>query len=210
LVMELKDTLEAMVEDINELSNRLAAIEIQRLGVAATATINEMVQRDALRLFKKKVPESLKTVVEAARPTTIEEALTVASAAMAGAKENDHTLLWGEKSGRQENGQKYRKQESKEKMNVKCFRCDRKGHFAKDCYARIDSKESKNKGKSDKKSFKKKGHSLLRAVTPALQEVTLKEKKKRRGLNRQKRRKARVVRIFKVVLGSVVDSWRDQ
>jgi Zinc knuckle len=156
--LKMKETLEGMVEEINELSNRLAAIEVQRLGAASATVVNEIVQRDALRLFKKKVPEQLKAVIEAARPGTIEEALTVASAAMAGAQAEDHSLLWGETSGRKENSWRNKRTEAKKKGNFRCFRCNNTGHFAKDCFAKIElkSRDMREDTKRDKRFNRKK------------------------------------------------------
>jgi hypothetical protein len=82
-------TLKAMADEITETADRLVAIECQRHDAAAKTAVRSIVQRDALLTFKKRVPERLKLVVEAARPDTIEDALAVASAALAGVDQEE-------------------------------------------------------------------------------------------------------------------------
>jgi hypothetical protein len=89
-------TLEAMADEITEIGDRLVAIECQRHDAAAITAVRSIVQRDALLTFKKRVPERLKLVVEAARPDTIEDALAVASAALAGVDQKEAKVFWGD------------------------------------------------------------------------------------------------------------------
>jgi hypothetical protein len=113
--IRLRDrTLEAMADEISEIVERLTAIEVQRQGAASEETLRKLVLRDGLLAFKKKVPERLKLVVEAARPETMEEALAVASAASAGADKEEIALLWGEPSSTRS---------QRDKTKVKCYNC---------------------------------------------------------------------------------------
>jgi Zinc knuckle len=146
--VQLRDgSLENMASDVNEIAERIMAIEVQRQGENAAPTIRSLVLRDALLIFKKRLPERLKLVVEAARPTSVEEALTVASAAAAGADKEEVALLWGEPS---------RKPNARGKHNVICYNCQNKGHFANECRKKKEVKNS-SEGSRKARQWKKKG-----------------------------------------------------
>jgi Zinc knuckle len=147
--------LEAMADEIGEITDRLAAIEIQRQGAGTAEAVRSMMKRDALLAFKKRVPERLKLVVEAARPASIEEALAVASAASAGADKDEEQLLWGaprtQRPRRPErNGQRGKLMD---KSKVTCYGCGQMGHYKNEC--RSEKRDTERTRKSGQDRFKK-------------------------------------------------------
>lgn len=94
-----------------------------------------------------------KAVVEAARPEAIEDGLAVASAAMAEAQANVETVL-------------YAGSERKAPIKGKCYRCDKQGHFARDCRVKLDrERQQREDTKGRKASWRdKKGRKWVHVV----------------------------------------------
>jgi hypothetical protein len=108
------DTLEQFAETINGLTEQLAACVIKKqnaVGEAQTA-IREMSKIEGLTSFKKGLKNELKVVVEASRPTTIEEALQVASAAESTASSSSTQAVF----------------------HIKCYGCGQEGHRKTECH----------------------------------------------------------------------------
>jgi prefoldin subunit 5 len=54
--IKMKGSLEDLASELTELTNRLVALEVLRLGPGSSESISKMMQRDALRVFKKENP----------------------------------------------------------------------------------------------------------------------------------------------------------
>jgi Retrotransposon gag protein/Zinc knuckle len=112
-------SLEEYADEVNLLADKLTNLEVSRQGAGSRNYVESMTKREALLVFKKGINEKLRTVVEAAQPGNIEEALMVAS-----------TIEMP--------------QERKfERKPVTCHHCGKIGHKKPECYALKNNKEEK-------------------------------------------------------------------
>jgi hypothetical protein len=144
-------SLEAFAAEVNQIAGRLAAIEIRRQGNASRTVVLSMANQDALVAFKKGVNPILRTVVEAARPNTVEIALQVASAASVAAtpvKNESESHLYHATQDRP----------------IVCYTCGKTGHIARNCFANRYQNQEQNYASGNGRGFgqRGRGHNSLR------------------------------------------------
>jgi hypothetical protein len=121
-------SVEKFAEEVSAIADRLSAIQIKTENIDNQEHIDiikKLYDGQALGQFKKGLRKEFQSAVCAARPSTMEDAILVATemAAIALNKDDEASVL------------------NIKQNPVKCFRCNKDGHFARECRSTVQNNQ---------------------------------------------------------------------
>jgi Zinc knuckle len=125
-------TIEEFASSLEQLADKMAGMEIAGhadQSASAQRAVNEVYKRQALMAFTQGVSAKVRQTVIASQADTLQTAVNVAITAQTVDSSSETQNAWYATGSQRQ---------IRMPGAMKCFRCNKVGHMARDCYARLD------------------------------------------------------------------------